>query len=182
MVCAQKGYPLVVTMADSFSDRTAQTDAHARRQGGADAARPEGLRHVSERRSNSPRPMAGSSPVSSRPRPMPPSTRRRRRARSSTISPASRLDWFVTGYGTGGTVDRRRDACCAASGPETRIVLCEPANAQLDRQRQAAGARRRTARRPAAIPPSSRTRSRAGRRISFPTCCRKRSTRSSMTK
>ena len=41
-----------------------------------------------------------------------------------------RLDWFVTGYGTGGTlvgVARvlRRER------PETRIVLCEPANAQL---------------------------------------------------
>jgi cysteine synthase A len=42
----------------------------------------------------------------------------------------SRLDWFVTGYGTGGTsvgVARvlRRER------PETRIVLAEPANAQL---------------------------------------------------
>ena len=42
----------------------------------------------------------------------------------------SRLDWFVTGYGTGGTVAGvarvlRRER------PETRIVLCEPANAQL---------------------------------------------------
>ena len=42
----------------------------------------------------------------------------------------SRLDWFVTGYGTGGTVVGvgrvlRRER------PETRIVLCEPANAQL---------------------------------------------------
>ncbi len=42
----------------------------------------------------------------------------------------SRLDWFVTGYGTGGTaagVGRvlRRER------PETRIALSEPANAQL---------------------------------------------------
>ena len=50
MVCAQKGYPLVVTMADSFSDRTSQADAHAGRQGRADAARAQGLRHVREGR------------------------------------------------------------------------------------------------------------------------------------
>jgi cysteine synthase A len=42
----------------------------------------------------------------------------------------SRLDFFVTGYGTGGTVAGvgrvlRRER------PETKIVLCEPANAQL---------------------------------------------------
>ena len=42
----------------------------------------------------------------------------------------SRLDYFVTGYGTGGTVAGvgrvlRRER------PETRIVLSEPANAQL---------------------------------------------------
>jgi cysteine synthase A len=42
----------------------------------------------------------------------------------------SRLDWFVTGYGTGGTVTGvgrvlRRER------PQTRIVLAEPANAQL---------------------------------------------------
>ncbi len=158
-----------------FLGRTPQADAHAGRQGGADAARPERLRHVSRRRSNWPRPMAGSWPASSRPRPTPTFTRRRRRARSSTISRGSRLDWFVTGYGTGGTVVGvarvlRRER------PETRIVLCEPANAQLDRQRQGAGARgRRCARRPA-TPPSSRTRSRAGRRISSRPCCRKRST------
>jgi cysteine synthase A len=41
-----------------------------------------------------------------------------------------RLDWFVSGYGTGGTVTGvarvlRRER------PETRIVLSEPANAQL---------------------------------------------------
>jgi cysteine synthase A len=56
----------------------------------------------------------------------------------------SRLDWFVTGYGTGGTVAGvgrvlRRER------PETRIVLVEPANAQLvgsgqSQQREADGA------------------------------------------
>jgi cysteine synthase A len=55
-----------------------------------------------------------------------------------------RLDVFVTGYGTGGTVTGvarvlRRER------PETRIVLCEPANAQLvgsgtAQQRRADGA------------------------------------------
>jgi cysteine synthase len=41
-----------------------------------------------------------------------------------------RLDWFVTGYGTGGTLAGvagvlRRER------PQTKIVMCEPANAQL---------------------------------------------------
>src|SRR5204862_6874782 len=45
-------------------------------------------------------------------------------------SKGHRLDWFVTGYGTGGTVAGvarvlRRER------PETKIVLCERANAQL---------------------------------------------------
>src|SRR6201990_434075 len=41
-----------------------------------------------------------------------------------------RLDWFITGYGTGATLAAvpgvwRRER------PQTKIVLCEPANAQL---------------------------------------------------
>ena len=87
-----------------------------------------------------------------------------------------RLDYFVTGYGTGGTVAGvgrvlRRER------PETKIILCEPANAQLVGSGTRAGARCRTAPRPRATPPSSRTRSRAGRRTSFRSCCRRRSTK-----
>jgi cysteine synthase len=42
----------------------------------------------------------------------------------------SRLDWFITGYGTGGTVAGVAKVL-RQERPETRIILCEPANAQL---------------------------------------------------
>src|SRR5690606_17855396 len=42
----------------------------------------------------------------------------------------SRLDYFVTGYGTGGTV-AGVGRVLTRERPETRIVLSEPANAQL---------------------------------------------------
>ena len=51
--------------------------------------------------------------------------------------------------------------------PETRIVLCEPANAQLVGN-GAGRSERATARRPRAIPPGSRIRSRVGLPTSFP--------------
>jgi cysteine synthase A len=41
-----------------------------------------------------------------------------------------RLDYFVTGYGTGGTVSGV-GRVLRKKRPETKIVLCEPANAQL---------------------------------------------------
>ena len=41
MVCAQKGYPLVVDYARKLFGRTAQADAHVRRQGGPYSARGE---------------------------------------------------------------------------------------------------------------------------------------------
>jgi cysteine synthase len=42
----------------------------------------------------------------------------------------SRLDYFVTGYGTGGTIAGVAKVL-RKERPETRIILCEPANAQL---------------------------------------------------
>ena len=50
MVCAQKGYPLVVTMAESFSVERRKLHALPRREGGADARRGEGQRHAREGR------------------------------------------------------------------------------------------------------------------------------------
>ena len=54
-----------------------------------------------------------------------------------------RLDYFVTGYGTGGTVTGVGRVLRKAR-PETKIILCEPANAQLvgsgqTQERNAAG-------------------------------------------
>jgi cysteine synthase A len=129
MVCAQKGYPLVVTMADSFSVERrklmrmlgAKVVLTPRAQKGfgmylkaVELAETHGwfLARQFETEANA-------------------DIHESTTAREIVNDFAgSRLDWFVTGYGTGGTavgVGRvlRRER------PQTRIVLCEPANARL---------------------------------------------------
>jgi len=129
MVCAQKGYPLVVTMADSFSIERrklmrmlgAKVVLTPRAQKGfgmyrkaVELAEANGwfLARQFETKANA----AIHEATTGR--------------EIVNDFKGSRLDWFVTGYGTGGTVAGvarvlRRER------PETRIVLCEPANAQL---------------------------------------------------
>jgi cysteine synthase A len=129
MVCAQKGYPLVVTMADSFSierrklmrilgAKVVLTPRALKGMGmyqkAVDLAKAHGwfLAHQFETPANA-------------------EIHEATTAREILADfKGERLDWFVTGYGTGGTlvgVARvlRRER------PETKIVLCEPANAQL---------------------------------------------------
>lgn len=129
MVCAQKGYPLVVTMAESFSVERrrlmrmlgARVVLTPRAEKGfgmyrkaVEFAEKNGwfLAHQFETAANA-------------------DIHERTTGREIVNDFAgSRLDWFVTGYGTGGTMTGvarvlRRER------PETRIVLAEPANAQL---------------------------------------------------
>ena len=129
MVCAQKGYPLVITMADSFSIERrklmrmlgARVVLTPRAQKGlgmykkaVELAEANGwfLAHQFETSANA-------------------DIHEATTAREIVNDFAgSRLDYFVTGYGTGGTVVGvarvlRRER------PETRIILSEPANAQL---------------------------------------------------
>ena len=129
MVCAQKGYPLVVTMADSFSIERrklmrmlgAKVVLTPRAQKGTgmyqkavELAQANGwfLARQFETQANA-------------------AIHESTTAREIINDFAgSRLDFFVTGYGTGGTVVGvarvlRRER------PETRIVLSEPANAQM---------------------------------------------------
>ena len=129
MVCAQKGYPLVIVMADSFSVERrklmrmlgAKVILTPRAEKGygmyrkaAELAEANGwfLARQFETDANAD---------------MHESTTAREIVNDFA---GKRLDWFVTGYGTGGTVVGvgrvlRRER------PETRIVLSEPANAQL---------------------------------------------------
>ncbi len=129
MVCAQKGYPLVVTMADSFSVERrklmrmlgAKVVLTPRAQKGfgmyqkaVELAETHGwfLARQFETKANAD---------------IHESTTGREIINDFA---GQRLDAFVTGYGTGGTITGvarvlRRER------PETRIVLCEPANAQL---------------------------------------------------
>ncbi len=129
MVCAQKGYPLVVTMADSFSIERrrlmrllgAKVVLTPRAQKGfgmyqkaVELAKANGwfLARQFETEANA-------------------------EIHESTTAReivgdfnGERLDYFVTGYGTGGTITGvarvlRRER------PETKIILSEPANAQL---------------------------------------------------
>jgi cysteine synthase len=129
MVCAQKGYPLVVTMADSFSVERrklmrmlgAKVVLTPRAQKGfgmyqkaVELAEANGwfLAHQFETAANA-------------------AIHETTTAREIINDFAgSRLDFFVTGYGTGGTVAGvgrvlRRER------PDTKIILSEPANAQL---------------------------------------------------
>ncbi len=129
MVCAQKGYPLVVTMADSFSVERrrlmrmlgAKVILTPRAEKGfgmynkaVELAEKNGwfLARQFETQANAD-------------------------IHETTTAPeiladfaGDRLDYIVTGYGTGGTVSGlgrviRRER------PETQIILTEPANAQL---------------------------------------------------
>jgi cysteine synthase A len=129
MVCAQKGYPLVVTMAESFSIERRKL---MRMLGAKVVLTPRALKgfgmyvkavelaeangwflaHQFETKANA-------------------AIHEATTAREILGDFAgSRLDVFVTGYGTGGTVvgvgrGLRRER------PNVRIVLCEPANAAL---------------------------------------------------
>ena len=129
MVCAQKGYPLVVTMADSFSVERrrlmrlmgAKVVLTPRAQKGtgmymkaAELAEKHGwfLARQFETAANA-------------------DIHESTTAREIIGDFAGdRLDYVVTGYGTGGTVTGL-SRVLRRERPETRIILTEPANAQL---------------------------------------------------
>jgi cysteine synthase len=129
MVCAQKGYPLVVTMADSFSIERrklmrmlgAKVVLTPRAQKGigmykkaVELVEANGwfLAHQFETKANA-------------------AIHETTTAREIINDfSGSRLDYFVTGYGTGGTIAGVAKVL-RKERPETRIILCEPANAQL---------------------------------------------------
>ena len=77
-----------------------------------------------------------------------------------------RLDYWVTGFGTGGTLTGRRRGCCARSGrrPDHRGGAGDGADADLAASRRTGV---RTGQPQCAIRPGSRIRSRAGAPISF---------------
>jgi cysteine synthase len=129
MVCAQKGYPLVVTMADSFSIERRKL---MRMLGAKVVLTPRAAKGYGMYRKAVELAEANGWFLA----------RQFETEANAAIHEAttgreiigdfagSRLDWFVTGYGTGGTIAGvgrvlRRER------PETKIVLCEPANAQL---------------------------------------------------
>ncbi|MGO1118842.1 PLP-dependent cysteine synthase family protein [Rhodovibrionaceae bacterium A322] len=129
MVCAQKGYPLVVTMADSFSIERrklmrmlgAKVVLTPRAQKGfgmyqkaVELAEANGWFLASQFETNANADIHEST------------TAREIMADFE----GDRLDYFVSGYGTGGTLTGV-SRVLRKERPETRIVLSEPANAQL---------------------------------------------------
>ena len=129
MVCAQKGYPLVVTMADSFSVERrrlmrmlgAKVVLTPRAQKGfgmyqkaAELAREHGWFLASQFETDA-----------------------NADIHEATTGPeiladfeGERLDYIITGYGTGGTVSGL-GRVMRKERPETKIILTEPANAAL---------------------------------------------------
>lgn len=129
MVCAQKGYPLVVTMADSFSIERRRlmrmlgakviltpraekgmgmykkAAALAEKHGWFLASQFETAANAEIHESTTAREIMAD-------------------------FAGSRLDYFVTGYGTGGTVTGIARVL-RKERPDTKIILTEPANAQL---------------------------------------------------
>ena len=159
MVCAQKGYPLVVTMAETFSverrklmrflgAKVILTPAAERGMGMVNKAIELAKKHgwfMTRQFENEANPDMHS----------------RTTAREIINDFAGeRLDYWVTGFGTGGTL-KGVARVLAKERPDTKIVVCEPADAPMLTSRHRKSATR-TARRPRPIPRSSRIRCRAG--------------------
>jgi cysteine synthase A len=129
MVCAQKGYPLVIVMAESFSverrklmrflgAKVVLTPAAAKGTGMVAKARELAERHgwfLCRQFENEANPDIHA-----------------RTTAQEILSDfeGRRLDYWVTGSGTGGTL-RGVARVLKARRPETRIVLCEPDNAPM---------------------------------------------------
>src|SRR5258706_8141973 len=129
MFCAQKGYPLVVTMAESFSverrklmrflgAKVVLTPAAQRATGMVNKATALAKAHgwfltrQFENEANA-------------------DMHSRTTAREIIADFAGeRLDYWVTGFGTGGTL-KGVARVLAKERPETKIVVCEPEDAQL---------------------------------------------------
>lgn len=129
MVCAQKGYPLVVTMAESFSverrklmrflgAKVVLTPAAGRAFAMVTKARELAETHgwfMTRQFENE-----ANADIHSR------TTAKEILADFS----GERLDYWVTGYGTGGTL-KGVARVLAAERPESKIVVCEPEDAPL---------------------------------------------------
>src|SRR5665213_2901662 len=129
MVCAAKGYPLVITMAESFSverrklmrflgAKVILTPAAERAVGminkTVELAKAHGwfMTRQFENEAN-------------------PEIHERTTAREILADFAGeKLDYWVTGYGTGGTL-RGVARVLAKESPDTKIIVCEPTDAQL---------------------------------------------------
>jgi cysteine synthase A len=129
MVCAQKGYPLVVTMADSFSVERRRL---MRMFGAKVVLTPRAEKGIGMYRKAVELSQKHGWFLASQFE-----TEANADIHESTTAreiiadfDGSRLDYFVSGYGTGGTVTGTARVL-RKERPDTKIILTEPANAQL---------------------------------------------------
>ncbi|MFZ3007233.1 MAG: cysteine synthase A [Phenylobacterium sp.] len=129
MVCAQKGYPLVVTMAESFSverrklmrflgAKVVTTPAALRGTGMVAKAVELAEKHgwfLTRQFENEANPDMHSATTA---------------LEILEDFAGETLDYWVTGYGTGGTL-RGVSRVLAEKSPATKIIVCEPEDAQL---------------------------------------------------
>ncbi len=129
MVCAAKGYPLVVTMADSFSieRRRLMRFLGAKVVLTPRAAKGFGMYQKAKELAETNGWFLASQFETPDNADMHESTTGREILNDFK---GERLDYFVTGYGTGGTVSGV-GRVLRAERPETKIILTEPANAAL---------------------------------------------------
>ncbi len=129
MVCAQKGYPLVVTMADSFSieRRRLMRMLGAKVVLTPRAAKGFGMYQKAVELANANGWFLARQFETDANAEIHESTTAREIVADFD---GERLDYFVTGYGTGGTVTGVARVL-RRQRPDTKIVLSEPANAQL---------------------------------------------------
>jgi cysteine synthase A len=151
MVCAAKGYPFVAVMAETLLGRAPQDHAHARREGDPDPRSRAWQRHGAQAEELSRKHgwfLARQFENQANPE-----------YHRNTTGPeilrdfaGKRLDFWVTGWGTGGTLTGAGEIIKKAR-PDTRIVVTEPAGPRCSAARS-----------------SSRTRSRVGPRTSSRRC------------
>jgi len=129
MVCAQKGYPLVITMAESFSverrklmrflgAKVVLTPAAEKGTGMVKKAEELAEKHGWWQSKQFENPANAEMHVKT--------TAEEILADFSDVS----LDYWVTGYGTGGTLNGVSRVLNEKS-PQTKIIVCEPVNAPL---------------------------------------------------
>jgi cysteine synthase A len=129
LVCAQKGYPLVIVMAESFSverrrlmrflgAKVVLTPASLKGTGMVEKARELAEKHgwfFTRQFENEANPAIHAATTA--------------REIIDTFE-GERLDYFVTGYGTGGTL-QGVGRVLRAERPDTKIIVCEPDNSPL---------------------------------------------------
>ena len=129
MVCAQKGYPLVVTMAENFSVERRKLMRFLGAKVILTPASEKGLA-CWPRPASWPKSTAGSCATSSRTKPTQTCTAARPREEILADFGPNGLDYWVTGTGTGGTLKGVARVLKARS-PDTQVVVCEPDNSQM---------------------------------------------------